>query len=502
MVTDTAERLEELPLDDQAFHIEHHGIDHIDVAERWARPRDLAGMWAGASVNVEYLVYGAILMGFGFTLAQTLVLIVVGNLSWLLVGFCSLQGPQTGTTVFGTNRAAFGPRGSRAPALFNWVTMLGFEVEGLILIVGASLVLLGKAGFAPGTPAKVLVVVAAVAIQAALPVFGHATMVRVLKLLIAPFVAVFLALLAFSWSHINTGALSSTHATWQLWTVGLAFSITLSGLGWTECGNDYSRYVRPDAAASKIVGWVFVATALPQILIMSLGAVVLSFLGSAAIWNGANPFAAFGAQHAIPSWFVVLFLGFTITQLFAINSLDLYSSGVTLQALGLRLKRYQAVLLDSAVCLGVTLWAVLNSSFSAYLKDFVGVVIIWIAPWCAIYLVDWLLRGRRYAPLELQKTDATSLYWGTGGVNVAAVVAQGLGMVAALSALNTTFSTPSWLHPLTVATQADASLGAISGADFSIFTGMAVGALAYLSISALTGVVRRQRLAQDELAAR
>src|ERR1019366_4146880 len=106
----------------------------------------------------------------------------------------------------------------------------------------------------------------------------------------------------------------------------------------------------------------------------------------------------------IPSWFVVIFMLFTIVQLFGINSLDLYSSGVTIQALGLKLKRYQAVLLDSVICLGITFYAVFNSKFSIYLKDFVELVIIWIAPWCAIYLVDWAMRKWRYVPSELQKT--------------------------------------------------------------------------------------------------
>src|SRR5580692_7540006 len=76
---------------DLAFHVEQHGIDFISESERWATPRAIAGLWAGASVNIEYLVYGAILAGFGFSFVQCVVLIVVGNLSWALVGLTSLQ---------------------------------------------------------------------------------------------------------------------------------------------------------------------------------------------------------------------------------------------------------------------------------------------------------------------------------------------------------------------------------------------------------------------------
>ena len=43
---------EPLPETDQAFHVETHGIDHIPLQERWAKPRDVGLMWAGASVQI------------------------------------------------------------------------------------------------------------------------------------------------------------------------------------------------------------------------------------------------------------------------------------------------------------------------------------------------------------------------------------------------------------------------------------------------------------------
>ena len=490
-VTSTDEVMPDLPIEDQAFHVEQHGIDFIPETERWAKPRDIASMWAGASFNIEYFVYGAILLYFGFSFWQALTIIIVGNLSWFLVGICSLQGPQTGTTVFAINRASYGPNGSRLVAFFNWLTQLGFETEGLILIVGAALVLSVKAGFSPGTPAKVVFILLAVGVQIVLPFLGHATMVRVLRMLIIPFGIVFGILLVYGLVHGNTGIASSgPYDTWQLWLDGLAFTITLSGLGWTECGNDYSRYLPPDASKSQTIGWLFLATALPEMLMMSIGALAFTFVGTAAEWSGANPFQAFTTQHTIPSFVVVIFLLFAIVQLFGINSLDLYSSGVTLQALGLRLKRYQAVVLDSFICLGITFYAVFDSHFSTLLKDFVDLVIVWIAPWCAIYLVDWAMRKWRYVPSELQKIDSSSIYWANGGVNWAAIIAQVVGMFAAFSALSTYpyLSPPHWLNEITFHTQ---------GADFSVFMGLGVGGIVYFLLAGPR--VRRQTAIQDQM---
>jgi nucleobase:cation symporter-1, NCS1 family len=470
-----------MPASDQAFHVEHHGIDYIPDSERWAKPRDLFGMWAGASVQIEYFVYGAILMTFGFTFTQAVVLIVIGNLSYLLLGVCSLQGPDAGTTVFAISRASYGTKGSKLIALFNWLTQIGFEAEGLILIVGSVLVITSKAGYDPGTPVKLVAILLAVVLQAVLPFLGHATIVKVLRLLIVPFVVLFAVLAGILASHTQLNAVAHG-AGWQTFMVGLAFTIALSGLGWTENGNDYSRYLPREASKTAIVGWVFLGTAVPEILVMILGAMAGTYLTT--LGTSANPFNAFLAAKAIPGTFVVVLLVLSIVQLFAVNSLDLYSSGVTLQALGLRVQRYQAVIVDTVICCGITIYAVFDSSFNTLLKDFVEVVICWIAPWCAIFLVDWILRRYRYLPADLQRTDRTSAYWKNGGFHWPGIIAQVLGSVASVMALNTLF----YVGPISSAS---------GGADFSIFTGFGTGALVYFLLAGRS--VRKEGKAQRDL---
>jgi purine-cytosine permease-like protein len=483
--------VEGTPETDEAFRIETHGIDYVPLRERWAKPRDVGFLWAGASVQVEYFIYGAILMTFGFQFWQAVSVIILGNLTFVLLGVMSLQGPQTGTTAFGTNRAAFGPNGSRGIAFFNWITQLGFEVEGILLIVGAGLVLAIKAGFAPGDPIKAIFVVIAVLIQGILPVFGHATMVKVLRALTIPFIIIFAILLGFAAGHATAGP--GHAADWQTYMEGLAFTIILSGLGWTENGNDYSRYCRPDVNRGSLVMWIFVGTAIPEILIMTLGAAVGTFLTT--VGTSSNAFLPFAHQSAIPAWFVVAFLLFSILQIFSINSLDLYSSGVTLQAVGLRVKRYVAVLVDCAIVLGFTMFAIFSTSFATYLKDFVDVVLIWIVPWFAIFLTDWILRGCKYVPSHLQRTGRDSMYWRNGGFNWPAIVAQLVGMYASISGLAATFHLPTWLNEITYNTRDAFGFGG----DFSIYLGIVVAALIYLVLAGPQ--VRREAVEQERLLA-
>jgi purine-cytosine permease-like protein len=465
---------------DEVFRIEQRGIDYVPDSERWSKPRNLFGMWAGAITNIEIFIYGVILMAFfGVTFFQAVVIIVVGNLSYLLLGATSLQGPDAGTTTFTVNRAAYGQNGGRMVALFNWLTQVGFETEGLALVVLAGIALAAKGGFSAGTPLKVVLIVVAAGIQLLLPLFGHGTILKTLKWLAVPFVVLFVILAFLTLHRVDVHGVPHG-AGWAGWMVGLAFIIVTSGLGWTENGNDYSRYIPRDARKSSIVGWVFAGTFIPSVLLMVLGAAVGTYATSLAT---NDPFSKLPTVFS--AWFLVPFLVVAVFQLFAINSLDLYSSGVTLQALGVRLKRWQAVLVDTVIAGGLTAYAVFSSSFSTLLKDFVDCVIVWIAPWAAIYLVDWALRRFRYVPTELQKARG-GLYWRSGGIHWAAIVAQLLGMFAALMGLSQTF-----FHGLLSSHTHDA--------DFSVFLGLGVGGLVYLLLAGKE--VRREADRQQELLA-
>ena len=501
--------------EDQPFRVEQHGIDFIPENERWSTARNIGALWTGSAINVEYFVYGALLMGFGFNFTTALSLILIGNVSFFFLGLASLQGPETGTTAFTISRAPFGVRGSRIVSFFNWLTQLGFETEGLILIVGAAIVLSQMAGIHVSGPLKVVFIVVAATIQAVVPYFGHATMVKVLRALIVPFGAIFVLLAIYDVKHGTTN-FKGFGGGWQLYTAGLAFVIALSGLGWTECGNDYTRYVPRDAKKGALVGWIFLGTAVPEIVMMILGALTFTFLSSTsqvAAWNGANPFEALYGQHFIPSWVVALFLIFAIVQLFGINSLDLYSSGVSVQAMGIRLKRYQAVVMDSIIACGLTIWAIFQSTFSLYMKEFVGVIIVWIAPWFGIFITDWILRKYRYNAAELQRTDAGGLYFGgTSGVNWNAVIAFLVGLVSSTIAfskapppVNFPFH---WMTPISnhyggacagkLVAHA-CSAGWYGGADFSIPSGIILAGLAYFALDKLTGYTAKQVRRQREL---
>ncbi len=439
---------------------ESRGIDYIPLSERRGSPIDLAWMWAGALFNVEYVVYGALIMSFGLRFWQAALVIVLGNLSYLIAGLGSLQGPRAGTAAFTINRAPFGPNGAKIIALFNWVTQVGFEVEGLALVVLAGLALFDKAGVGSSVGLKIALIVVAAAIQLLLPLFGHRAMLRVLRALVIPFVILFVVLTILSVPKVHLGA--GSDGSWQTMFVALALIFSAGGYGWPMNANDFSRYLPPDASPRRIVCSVAIGGYVPSALLQLLGAALYTIPAVAHGGGGAIS----GLPSAFSGWFIWPYLAFVVVQLFAINSIDLYSSGLTLQAIIPSIKRWQCVLLDTCVAGGLTAFAVFSAGFNTFVSDFILFILIWLAPWVMIYLVDYALRRGRYDSRALLD-PRPGIYWRSGGLHWPGLIAMGLGMAAAASWLN---AYPAWTSPLT-----DAS----GGADFSVFAGALVGGGVY-----------------------
>ncbi len=78
----------------------------------------------------------------------------------------------------------------------------------------------------------------------------------------------------------------------------------------------------------------------------------------------------------------------------AVNAMNDYTGSLSLQAAGIRIKRvYSAV---AVAVLGFLFTLYLNSGdFFTKFENYLLFISYWIAPWAAVILADWWLRGRR-----------------------------------------------------------------------------------------------------------
>lgn len=457
-----------------AFKVEQRGIDLVPDDARPMRPAHLFWLWAGAIWNVEFLVYGALIMSFGLSFGEAVIAILVGNTMYVMLGLASLQGPDTGTTAFMVSRAPFGPNGNRAPSFFNWVTQVGFEVEGMVLIVLVVEAMFSRGGIHSGTGLRVLFILAAVGLQFIVPFLGHATITQVLKYLSVVFVVLFAVMAILVVPHVNLHDLASSRrsqhepvtASWEVVTTAIVLLVSAGGLGWTENANDYSRYLPSTTPKAQTFWAATLGSAIPSIL--------LELLGAAAYVVSPSASMVTGVPSSFTSWFFWPFLILALPQLFAINTLDLYSSGVTLQALGLPIKRWGAVVIDTIVAGGLTAVVIFHGRFYSYLAAFLNYIVVWLAPWFGILITDWLLRRGRYDKASLVR-ERGGIYWRSGGVHWRALVALVLGGAAAFLWINAAFDQPlDYYSPISHATD---------GADFSWLIGIVVASLSYWALS-------------------
>ncbi len=448
--------------DTRAGVVEQRGIELVPANERHGRPRDLFFMWLGTNASVFCIINGALLISLGLTFFQSLVVILLGNLSFFLPGLTSLQGPSTGTATFAINRASFGPNGGRLLAFFNWCTLVGLEGLGIALAVVTILTLAHTIGWSIGDTVwfKVIVILLVAALQVYIPTLGHATIMAVQKVLAWVFslffvvVAIMIAGKAqFSGGHASTIA--------DL-TVGFAWMVSGGGISWANTGSDYSRYLPKTVHPGAVIWAVSLGGMIPAVLLEILGAAV-----AAQLPRASDPIS--GLPSALPAWFLVPYLLLLFLSFLALNAMGLYSSGLTLQTIGFSIKRWQATLIDTVICTVLAAIAVFSSSFNILYGEFLALLIIYLAPWCAIYLTDAWLRRNTYDPAGLL-ARVGGPYWYRGGINMAGLIAQIVGMVA--SAL--------WLNSSLLQGPLSRMFG---GSDMSVFTGFIVGGFLYWILS-------------------
>ncbi|HOA88396.1 MAG TPA: cytosine permease [Propioniciclava tarda] len=443
---------------DAVGSIEQHGINVIPDAERKGKPRDLFFMWLGTNLNVFYVVNGAVIISMGLSFPQAVLAILIGNCAFFALGLTSQQGPKSGTSTFANSRASYGPNGSRILAGVAWLRGIGWTSSGLVLVISAVLTLLKQAGI-EGPVVTVVVILASAVVQATLPIFGHATIHAVMKAMVYVSGVVFLVIAVMVAPKVQLGAISGQSADFATMTLAIALAIGGGGLSWSTAGSDYSRYL-PKAVSSKdVFWWSSMGGMVAAVSLEILGAAVASVVPKVT-----DPMAFI--PLALPGWIAVPYLIFAVVTLMTVGSMDMYSSGLNLQVLGIPVKRWHSVLISAIVGTFVCFLVVFNDAFSAYYIQFLILLNVWLAPWLAIYIVDWALRRQRYDVPSLFDLTPKGRYWGSGGFNVAGWVAQACGVVAALLWVNSSLVS----GPISKAT---------GGSDLSVPLGLLVGGLVY-----------------------
>ncbi|GAB3704879.1 purine-cytosine permease family protein [Mariniluteicoccus flavus] len=409
----------------RALAVETHGIDVIDESERRGRPRSLFWPWAAGQLSVFNVAWGGYLFDFGLSLWQAVLVVLVGSVgSFLLVGLVSLVGQRGSAPTMVLSRAAFGVRGNVLPGLVSYLLLIGWEIVLCSLAVMTTDSVAARMGWTLGPATKGVVLAAVIAIVMALGILGFEAVMRAQRwltvaILVATIGFVVLTLDDVNWANVLAHPAGSAPAVIGATTMVLAGF----GLGWTSAAADYSRYLPRSVRPGGVVGWTTLGGSLPLVILLGHG---LLLCGSSPELSAAVVKDPLGALLGLlPGWFVIPFWLVTIAALIAGAVLDIYSSGLALVAMGLPVKRWQAVGLDGLLATLGTLYVVwFAPDFLTPFQAFLITLGVPLAAWTGVFGADVILRWRAGYD-EAKLFDATAS--GYGSVRWSAIAIMVLG---------------------------------------------------------------------------
>jgi len=417
--------------------IEMNGINIITDSERKGHPRDLFWPWFAANVSVLGLSYGAFVLGFGISFWQAVVVSLVGIIvSFLLVGFIAVAGKRGSAPTMVLGRAAFGVNGNKLPSVISWLLTVGWETVLVILATLATATVFDRLGWGGGTVTKIIALIVVVALTIFGGVMGFDLIMRmqsVITIVTAVLTVGFIILVVdkIHWSTVS--AIPSGHG--QALIGALVFMMTGFGLGWVNAGADYSRYLPRRSSGRGVVGWTAFGSSIAPIFLVIFGLLLAGSSKALSSAIAADPIGALA--NLLPTWYLIPFVIVAVLGLVGGSVLDIYSSGLALLTLGVRVPRFVAALIDGTI---MTLGAVYvvfiaHSSFLVQFEGFLITLGVPIAAWCGIMLADIMLRHRDYAERDLFTPSGRygDIRWFPVGVIVVGTV-LGWGLVTNLNA--------------------------------------------------------------------
>lgn len=446
------------PQSDRAWTIERQGIKPIENNERHGTSFELFWVWFAANIGILGIVYGGILAASGLNLWQSLlVALVAPAASFALVGVLSIAGKWGGAPMLTLSRAPFGTRGNLGPTLISWISLVGWETISVITAAYALLGLLNLAGLPSNSFWTVVSLVVIAVLVVIIGLLGHATLVWIQQAATWIFGAFTLVIVIFLVTQTNWPAvLNASPGPWDTGVLAmLSIVIAATGISWINAGADYARYLPHKVTGRSIAGWTVLGSTVPLFVLILTGRLLATHINNLATSN--NPVLAIG--NALPSWMAIPYLITAIGGLVAEADLSIYSSGLNLLTMGLKVDRYKTVVIDGILMIAGSIYVMLLAqNFFGPFVSFLQLLADGLMAWSAVFLVD-MIRRRRYDTVSLANTGTDSRYFYQGGISWAAIIAWVLGILFGLA-----FTVSPWFSgPFAIGIFASSSLGYLIG---------------------------------------
>ena len=466
--------------------IEMNGIEVISEAERTARPRDLFWPWFAANISVFGISYAAWILYNSVSFLQGLFVAVVGiTISFLLCGLVAIAGKRGNAPTMILSRASFGVTGQKVPGVISWIVSVGWETFLAILAVLATSTVFERLGWASGTITQVIAAAAVATLIVVASVMGYHTIMKMQSILTWLTGAMTILYIVMTFHLVDFGAVMAMPSGSMTGVLGsLVMVMTGFGLGWINIAADWSRYQHRDSSGGAIVFWNTLGGAIAPVILVIYGLLLIGSKPDMIGGIGDDPIGTLAAE--LPTWFLLPFLIAVILTLVSGAVLGIYSSGLTLLSLGVRIPRPAAAAIDGLILTPMTIWVVFFAqSFIGPFQSFLITLGVPLAAWAGIFISDLALRKRPYDEVAL--FDKNGRYGAWDWVSIGTMV--GASIVGWGLVVNTYAEDAPWnnwqgylLEPL--------GLGDWSGSNIGVLLALVLGFV--VTYFARAAKVRRQ----------
>jgi NCS1 family nucleobase:cation symporter-1 len=373
-----------MPKREGDFAVEGHGFEPIPETARYGSVSRVFTVWFTPNLVPAAFFLGTLaaadFIGLGFW--TSLAAIVVGNVvGSILVGVLATMGPRTGMAQMPLARLAYG-KSIIVPGLLNWISCIGWD--GINSVFGAAAI-----SILTGLP-FVLSLVIIVVCQGLLGILGYEA-IHTFEKYMAIVLGVMFAVLTVAIAGQAGSGLARPDAVSGGVQIGafILYSTIIASfvLAWALYASDYTRYLPVDTDGSRVFWWTVLGLSLSAGWIELLGLLVADKATEAGAVDTINTILS--GSILAPLAMIAIGIG-TV----AVNAMNDYTGSLSLQAAGIRVPRVVSAIVVAILGFLVTLW--LNASdLVGKVENILLFLSYWIAPWAAVVLADWWLRGRR-----------------------------------------------------------------------------------------------------------
>jgi nucleobase:cation symporter-1, NCS1 family len=455
-------------------HLEHgewsgeHSLAPVPDEARTSKASHQFWIWAGANIAPINWVLGALGISIGLSLADVILVLVVGNAIGMAVfGFFVLMGQRTGVTQMVLSRSAFGRRGAYLPTAFQFVIATGWCAINTWIVLDLVTSLFGELGIDGGRGLQIVTVLVIMALQVFIAAYGFRAIASFEKYTVPVTLLVLLVMTVVAWTQTDVdwsyagSGLTGSDRFGALSTIMTAIGIGW-GISWFAYASDYSRFVPRSVPASRLFAASTLGQFVPVIWLGVLGATLATV--SQDVDPGQLIVNSFGAL-ALPVLLLV------IHGPIATNILNIYSASVCALTLDIKVDRKVVAYVVGALSTVFAVWLVFQEDFAAALDGWLASMVTWVAPWGAVMLVHfyWVARQRIDVPALYDEPGRSRL----GDYRWDAIIAFVLGIIA------------TWFFEYGIPSALQGpGAKALNGIDLSWFAGALTAGVLYAALAA------------------